>query len=229
MIDIIVPVLGRPQNAAPLVENIRATTIEEHRIVFVCSLGDTEQISVCNTSGADLIIVAQYPAGPGDYAKKINVGVTLNSEWVFQAADDLVFQPGWDTAALRAGNSGPGYDVIATNDLANRQVQRGEFGTHNLVRRRYVTEKLDGKILYEGYDHNFVDRELSGWAKHHGVYRYAPHSRVKHQHPMWRTAPHDPTYKKALRHFQQDRRLFLSRAHLWDYHGLSAPERKLAA
>jgi hypothetical protein len=39
----------------------------------------------------------------------------------------------------------------------------------------------------------------------------------------------DPTYTKALRKFQQDRRLFLSRAHLWDYHGLSAHERKMAA
>jgi hypothetical protein len=83
--------------------------------------------------------------------------------------------------------------------------------------------------LHEGYDHNFVDRELAGWAQHHGVFRFAPHSRVKHSHPQWRTAQMDPTYTKALRKFQQDRRLFLSRAHLWDYHGLSAHERKMAA
>ena len=39
----------------------------------------------------------------------------------------------------------------------------------------------------------------------------------------------DPTYRKALRRFRDDQRLYLSRAHLWRYQGLSAHERKMAA
>jgi hypothetical protein len=134
-------------------------------------------------------------------------------------------------------DSGPGYDVVATNDMANAQVKRGQFGTHNLIRRRYITERGGtaegwnghGQVLYEEYDHNFVDRELCHVAQHRGVFVFARHSRVKHHHPLWRTAPDDPTYRKALKNFRSDQRLFLSRAHLWNHVGLSAPERKMAA
>jgi hypothetical protein len=228
VIDILVPVLGRPHRAAPLVENIRATTTVEHRIVFICSLDDDEQISECNVSEADMVIVHQFPAGPGNYAKKINGGFQAGGEWIFQGADDLTFEPGWAEAALKMADSGPGYDVVATNDLANAQVKRGLFGTHNLIRRRYVTAH-GGQVLHEGYDHNFVDREMCGWAQARGVFVFARHSRVKHSHKLWRTAPDDATYRKSLANYGRDQKLFYSRAHMWGYHGLSAHERKMAA
>ncbi len=52
---------------------------------------------------------------------------------------------------------------------------------------------------------------------------------VRHYHPLWKTAPTDATYKKSLHRFKEDQLLFWSRAHLWDYHGLSAAERRMAA
>jgi len=225
MIDILVPVLGRPQNAAPLVENIRAVTTEEYRITFLCSRGDWAQAEACGDY-ADTVVVG-WEAGPGDYARKINHGAMITAawqgEWIFQAADDLTFQPGWDTHALAA--AGDQFDVVATNDMSNGSVKRGVFGTHNLIRRRYITTT----VLYEGYDHNFVDRELCGFAQQAGVYTFARNSRVRHHHPLWRTAPNDPTYVKSLARFREDRELFLSRAHLWGYHGLSPQERRMAA
>jgi hypothetical protein len=238
VIDILVPVLGRPHRAAPLVQNIRDTTTVPHSISFLCTEGDDEQIQACVDAVPDWTFVLPYPAGKGDYAIKINYGFChpqRENEWIFQAADDLTFQPGWAEAALKMADSGPGYDVVATNDLANASVKRGQFGTHCLIRRRYVTERggtadgSPGPVLWEGYDHNFVDRELCGVAQQRGVYVFARHSRVKHNHMLWRTAAADDTYNKALRHFTADQKLFWKRAHLWDYHGLSAHERKLAA
>jgi len=236
LIDILIPVLSRPQNAAPLVENIRAVTAVEHRIWFLVSPGDEEQIAACAQTDA-LIKVMDFAAGAGDFAKKINVGygmaVAYGCEWLFMGADDLRFEPRWDTIALRA--AGTKHHVVATNDCANAQVMRGEFGTHCLIRRRYVTERggsadaIAGQVLYEGYDHNYVDRELCHLAQYRGVYAFARHSRVKHHHPLWRTAHYDPTYRKALAKARDDHKLFLSRAHLWGYEGLSAHERKLAA
>jgi hypothetical protein len=174
-------------------------------------------------------------AGSGDFAAKINRGFTLRgeSEWIFMAADDITFEPRWDTTALKV--AGDRFDVVATNDMANAQVRRGQFGTHCLIRRRYITEhggtatEGPGVVLWEGYDHNFVDRELSHVAQHRGRFAFARHSIVRHRHPLWRTAPDDPTYRKALKNFRADQKLFLSRAHLWDYVGLSDPERKMAA
>jgi hypothetical protein len=233
VIDILIPVLGRPHNAAPLVQNIRETTEVEHTITFLCSRGDTAQIQACKQSGAGHITM-NFPAGHGDYAKKINHGFgATDSEFVFMAADDVRFEPRWDVRALKA--AGNRFHVVGTNDLANGQVQRGLFGTHCLIRRRYVTEKGGtadgdpGTVLFEGYDHNFVDRELCHVAQHRRVFAFARHSRVRHYHPLWKTAPNDATYQKALKRFRDDQRLFLSRAHLWGFTGLSGPERKMAA
>ena len=239
MIDILIPVLGRPHNAAPLVQNIHEVTSVEHRIIFLCSRGDTEEISACfsagiNHGGGVTALVMEYPAGQGDYARKINAGFhATNNEWVFNASDDIRFEPRWDTTALKI--AGSHYNVVGTNDMANAQVKRGQFGTHCLIRRRYVTDQggtadnYPGDVLWEGYDHNFVDRELCHLAQHRGVYAFSRHSHVKHFHPLWRTAPHDSTYRKALRNFREDQKLFLSRAHLWNWVGLSAHERKMAA
>ena len=232
MIDILIPVLGRPHRAAPLVDNIRAVTQVKHRIMFLCSHGDHEQIQACFDTDASTVVM-QYGTGPGDYAQKINAGFwATQNEWVMNAADDLTFEPKWDTIALKV--AGEKYGVVGTNDLANAQVKRGQFGTHCLIRRRYITEQggtadhVPGLVLHQLYDHNFVDRELCHVAQQRGQFVFARHSRVQHHHPLWRTAPDDPTYRKALRRFRQDQRLFLSRAHMWDYVGLSAPERKMA-
>lgn len=233
MIDILIPVLGRPQNAAPLVDNIRAVTSVDYRITFLVSPHDISQREACAATKAG-IHKMEFPAGAADYAKKINAGMEYTQgEWVFLGADDISFEPGWDTTALK--KAGDHYDVVATNDLANAHVRRGDFGTHCLVRRRYVTEHgatadhTPGVLLHEGYDHNFVDRELCHVAQNEGRFIFARHSRVPHRHPLWKTAPQDSTYRKALARFQQDHRLFLSRAHLWNYVGLSGNERKAAA
>ena len=236
MIDILIPVLGRPHRAAPLVDNIRAVTETPHTITFICSLHDEAQLKACLYSGLDHLIHFGQPAGAGDFAKKINRGFhdsRLTGEWVFMGADDLTFEPGWDTTALKM--AGDRFHVVGTNDLANAQVKRGQFGTHCLIRRRYITEMGGtadggpGTVLYEGYDHNFVDRELCHTAQSRGVFVFARHSRVKHSHYLWKTAPKDSTYRKAMRRYQDDWRLFLSRAHMWGFVGLSGQERKLAA
>lgn len=233
MIDILIPVLGRPQNAAPLVQNIREVTSVDHRVVFLCSRTDRDQTEACYATRAS-VMVMEYDAGPGDYAQKINAGFrATSSEWVLIGADDITFEPRWDTNALKVARDK--YDVVSTNDMANAQVRRGQFGTHCLVRRRYITEQggtgdgTPGTVLYEGYDHNFVDRELSHVAQHRGRFVFARHSIVRHRHPLWRTAPDDPTYRKSLKNFRADQKLFLSRAHLWGFTGLSDAERKMAA
>ena len=140
MIDILIPVLGRPQNAAPLVDNIRAVTTVQHTITFVCSQGDDEQKQAVLASGIGVVaLTVPWTAGPGDYAMKINRALSaVDNDWLFMAADDITFEPRWDTIALKVARDK--YDVVATNDMANAQVRRGQFGTHCLIRRRYITE-----------------------------------------------------------------------------------------
>jgi hypothetical protein len=225
VIDILIPCLGRPESIPRLQENWQATCPPDSELVFIISPHDIPVMQAVVENGATSI-AADWRPGRGDYGMKMNLAYRKTErEWLFLGAQDIHFTEGWFDQAMRHSH----YDVIATNDRANRQVMRGEFGTHCLVRRSYVDEQgasADGPyvLIHEGYDHNFVDRELCGVAKNRGVFAFAKRSVVEHSHPLWRTADWDDTYRKGLAKFQEDRRLYLSRAHLWDYAGLSSHE-----
>lgn len=221
MISILVPVLGRPARAAPLVESIRSTQTEEHPIVFLCSPGDEEEQAACRATSSKVLTVS-WEAGPGDFAKKINFGVRkTRSEFVLVAADDLRFHPGWDTGLLSAAKQS-GAAVIGSNDMGNPEVVRKQlFSTHPLVRRSYIREQggtgdnTPGVLVYEGYDHNYVDRELWDVAAARGLTSFAANARIEHLHPHWGKSQMDDTYTKGLAKFHEDQRRYWSRHELW--------------
>lgn len=228
MIDVLVPVLGRARNVGPFVESFHSAECPGE-IHFLCSPGDEEEIAACEASGKHVIVVDWEP-GPGDYAKKMNLGYRSTVRpWLFLAADDIRFGEGWWTEALRVAEVEEA-SVVATNDMANRQVMSGQFGTHCLVRRAYVDEEggsLDGPghLVHEGYDHNFVDRELCHLAESRGKYAFAEKAEVLHLHPNWRSARMDATYRKGTRGFREDQKIFFLRGHRWGYVGMAAPEK----
>lgn len=221
MIAILVPVLGRPANAAPLVESIRSTSAEKHSIVFLCSPGDDEEQAACHATDARVVVV-DWEAGPGDFAKKINLGVRkTRSEFVLIGADDLRFHPGWDTALITNADDTEAA-VIGSNDLGNPEVVRKQkFSTHPLVRRSYIKEQggtadqIPGLLVHEGYDHNYVDRELWDVADSRGLTSFALDAKIEHLHPHWGKSQMDDTYSKGLSKFFDDQRLYWSRHELW--------------
>lgn len=207
---ILVPVLNRPGNVAPLLASIAATTPEPYRVLFIADPDDRAQREAINAAGAHTLVQR------GGYATKINTAVAATNElFVFLAADDLRFQPGWLEAA-KAYMSGATM-VVGVNDLIERPERRGH-ATHFLITRAYATlPTIDGRRgpLHEGYTHNFVDDELIATARHRNTYAYAQDAHVQHLHPMNDTAPDDPTYRQGRRHYHRDRRLFARRARLW--------------
>lgn len=240
MIDLLIPVLNRPHRAAPLVENILRATVNEHRIWFICSRDDDEQIAAADETGAQVITV-NFEAGVGDYAKKINNGYKMikfleegeawsphperfvapmqniaPGEFLFLGADDLCFCQAWDTHALATAEV-TGAGVIGTDDLGNATVIRGDHSTHSLVRRSYIAEQGGtwddgpGVIYHEGYDHQYVDSELVEVAKQRGQWAFSHASKVEHMHKFWGKSEMDDTYKKALRSSTEDMRLFRQR------------------
>lgn len=230
MIDILVPCLGRPESIPRLQENWAKTCPPESELVFIVSPTDVAVMEASVAHGARCHVTDWKP-GRADYGLKMNLGYALTDrEWLFLGAQDITFTEGWWERAKRHSER---HHVIATNDKANAQVQRGQFGTHCLVRRSYVDEQgasADGPgvLIHEGYDHNFVDRELCGVAQQRHVFAFAKDSIVTHAHPLWKTAPWDDTYRKGLHRFQEDRRLFIERAHLWNYAGLAPREINVA-
>lgn len=209
MIDVLVPVLGRPQNVGPLVESLLATAPEEE-LHFICTPGDDEQIAACCDSGQNVLVV-DWPAGKADYARKMNHAFReTKGEFCLLAADDVTFQPGWSEVLMACAGD---YGVIGTNDMASAHVMSGRSSTHPLVRRSYIevyggSYDGPGTLIHEGYDHNFSERELIALAQKRGKWVFCAEAVVKHRHPLWKTEEWDDTYRKAMRNFSKDQRLF---------------------
>lgn len=215
---IIVPVLRRPHRVEPVLDSIEAATPGPHRVVFVASPDDHSEQAAVRAAGADLLVLDEPPTG-GDYARKINAAHRASNEpLLFLGADDLAFHPGWLERA-QARLDTPGVHVVGTNDLGNSRVVAGEHATHSLVTRWYVdhhgTIDEPGKVLHEGYEHEFVDDEFVATAKKRAAWAFAADSIVEHLHPLWGKAPTDPLYDDQARRMRIGRRLYRRRSHLW--------------
>jgi len=192
-------------------------------LLFLCSKGDNEEIAECKRLAREWravgVLTMGYEAGPADWARKINDGLAhVTQPYVLLGADDLRFHPGWDIAVLEeAVRSNAG--VIGTNDLANPTVMAGKHSTHPLVRMDYIEEHgtIDerGKVLHEGYHHQWVDAELCETAKARGQWAFAFDSHVEHMHPFYKGVSMDATYEKGQSTTTQDYRHFLRRRRLW--------------
>lgn len=221
MIDILIPVLDRPDRAAKVAQSAYDAATVHNVITFICSPEDQDQIEACmDVPFADTIIVTWQPEG-GDYAKKINYAASVSrADHVFTGADDLAFEHGWDQAAL--DKIGP-LGVCGTNDLGNQLVKQGRHSTHSLVSMEYVNTVgatyLDGPgvVLHEGYDHQWIDNELVHAAVQRRQWAFSYSPAVEHRHPFWPDehghpkARMDATYEKAMRAGRVDQRLYLGR------------------
>lgn len=228
MIDVLVPVLGRPQNAEPMAQSLAESTVEPYRLLFICSPGDEEEIRVCKELGE--VLVVDWPPGRADFAKKINwVFDKIDSEWIFQGADDIRFSLRWDTEALQKARL-KRVSVIGTNDLHNPAVKQRRHSTHTLFRRDYIeqhggTYDGTGRVFCELYDHQFVDTEFVETAMLRKQWAFAQRSIVEHLHPYWGLSPYDSTYTKALRESGPDMQIYKSRCRVWNFNRRHARRR----
>jgi hypothetical protein len=215
VIDILIPVLGRPKNAAKVVDSINEHTKVPHTTIFLCSRLDFEEIEACADTGC-----VTWLLDDDRYSVKINAGVRLEiatGEFVFLGADDLAFHDDWDTIAIERFLE-TDKPVIGTNDLGNPTVIAGRHATHSLVHRSYIeygTIDEEDKLLHEGYDHNWVDTEFIETAMMRDCFTFAFDSHVEHLHPFWKKGVTDVIYKRGQRDYHRDQRLFRDRRRLW--------------
>lgn len=210
----VVPVLGRPQNAVPFMSSLRAST-DRATVYAVAGPEDTAEahqatVAAWYAAGAEVI------TGPGvTFAEKVNLGYEMTTEpWLFIVGDDVEFRFGWLAAAI--GAAGDEYHVVGTNDLGNPRVIAGEHGTHLLIRRSYVAQhgaSWDGPgvVCHEGYRHMYVDDEVVTVAQQRGVWISARNAVVEHLHPAWGKGDDDPVYVLGRSHMEQDRERFEKR------------------
>lgn len=213
---VLVPMLHRAHRVDPLLASLNLSTTVERTVLFLCSPGDDEVITEVRRHCFEPLVVDWQP-GPGDYARKINLGVRETDEpMLFLAADDLRFHPGWFEAAKAV--LAPGIGVVGTNDLGSPRVLAGEHATHSLVTREYAELGLiDGRpgLLNEDYAHEYVDDELVGTAKKRGAWAFARDSVVEHLHPSWGKAEMDDLYAAQRDRMRAGVGLYRMRRALW--------------
>lgn len=233
-VAILVPVLNRPGNVSRLVASVTAATEPPWTVLFLATPGKRREhqaiqaaINGGSPEGCTIrAVLMGGPAEPGDYARKINHGVTITDEpYLFFGADDLDFHPGWFEAALDRMTSTVG--VVGVNDLGEWRpnspsrdaVAAGEHATHCLVARWYthlgLIDNPNGGVLNEAYHHEFVDDEFTATARYREAWAYAEGSHVEHLHPRFGKAPTDQSYMAASRRIPPGRALYRQRAHLW--------------
>lgn len=209
-VAILIPVLDRPGNVAPLLASIEQSTPAPFTTLFICDPDDTAEHQAIAAAGAPAI----FPGG--GYATKIRAGIAATDDpLVFIGADDLHFTPGWLQAAQN--RIAAGAEVVGINDTIRRR-RRPVHATHFLMTRDYAQRPtIDGAPgpLSGEYSHSFVDDELIATAMHRGVYAYAQNAIVEHRHWMNHAAPDDATYRRGRARFEQDRAIFHQRSVLW--------------
>lgn len=205
-VAVIVPVMDRPQNAAPFMRSLRAST-GLATVYAIADEGDLATREAWVMAGATVIVSDRGYT----FAQKANCGYFKTSEsCLFVTGDDVKFWPGWYDHALHVMKREKA-GLVGTNDLGNKAVMAGEHATHPLILRDYIDEhgaSWDGPgiLAHEGYGHWFVDNEWTWVARQSHCFGFALGSYVEHLHPIFGKGKDDNTYKRGQASVQSDQR-----------------------
>jgi hypothetical protein len=216
-IAVVVPVRGRPQNAAPFMSSLDEST-RRARVYAVAHVDDTESVAAWSALGANVLTNWQH-----SFACKVNHAYQSTGEpWLFMVGDDVKFHAGWADELMRAvsvveQSTGIRPSVIGANDLYNPRTMAGTHATHMLINRQYIADvgaSWDGPgvVCHEGYKHNFVDDEMVTKAKQQpNAFVVAMDAIVEHMHPAAGKAEVDATYEIGAASINEDQALFARR------------------
>lgn len=218
-VAVVIPVLNRPSRVKPLVEAFKASCSPEQATLYIVAQtndkAELEEIVRCADThpevfnGVGIIVVSPDKQS---WAKKVNESLSQTEEpWLFLGGDDLDFKPGWFEKLDPYLESE--FSVIGTRDGHNDSTLST---AHPVVRRDYA-EKLGtidepGKVVHDGYHHNFPDTELVATAMMRGRYKLALDVVIEHLHPLYGKAKLDDTYRLGQVNFGKDKALYNERS-----------------
>lgn len=204
-IGIIVPVLDRPDAAAPFMASWEAAGRGSSVVYAVTDAEDRQTRQAWFEAGA---VVLTSDRG-STFACKANYGLEATGEpWLLLLGDDVRFHPGWFDAILQAGARAP---VVSTNDMGRTDLDT--LAVHPAFSRDYLVQRgasFDGPglICHEGYAHWYVDREWSFLAREREAMVFAEDARIEHLHPIHGKAAMDATYRLGQQAAKDDARLY---------------------
>ncbi len=211
---VLVPVLNRPQNVAPLIESFEASGTPGLLTFVVTNTDGKEERAILQAQVERVGFVTTTNITWPDKINWAYQRVRDTADWVLFGADDITFHEGW-WDATKPLRDVPEISVIGTNDLGNPRVIAGEHTTHALVRSSYLGTVDDpDAIVHTGYKHWCVDDEFLWTAKMRGCWAFCPGAVIEHNHPYWKKAEWDDTYTKGEENSAADLALWAERAPL---------------
>ena len=214
LVDVIVPVVDRPQAAAPFMASLAdvdRVRVLVHPVVELADEVSRAAWCAAGAGGSVRVLVGTVSS----FAEKVNLGFAKSSApFILLAGDDVRFTAGWLDACLRVAESG--VSVVGTSEPVNRRVRSGGHSCHPFIRRAYVVEQGaswdgPGVVCHEGYRHWYVDDEIVTVAKQRKVWGFAADAVLEHLHPVHGLADMDAVYRRGQARKEDDRRLFQQR------------------
>lgn len=214
-VAIFIPSMNRAHKLPGLIANIHAVTPEPHKIYFMVNDDDiTSQKVLTNLKETFWV----DPEGQDRrFCTRIQFLYQYTTEpWFVTGADDILFHANWLSNARKAIQ--PQHHVVAFNDLSKPD------GTNFMIRREYietlggVVDMPPGNIYHPGYHHNYSDNELTETAMQRDAFLIVEDAVVEHLHWSNGKSEYDETYDSAQLTYEQDRKFFESRYHLWRKH-----------
>ena len=209
---VLVPVLNRPQNVAPLVESFFSSGTPGTLHLVGDAVTDRATFDVTPRHER---VVWEQTRDKVSWPEKINLGIrrVRNADWYLFAADDVTFEPSWWDATQQLRDD-PTIGVIGTNDsrdgTGNPRVAAGQHTVHPLVRGTYARDpNLDGgPFCVETVRHWYSDDLIVAVAQQRGAWAFCKEAVIEHHHPYWypNIIPLDATYQLGESTAEQDRR-----------------------
>lgn len=203
---VLCPSRHRPHLLQPLVENLRDTAPDAALYFAVC---DDESLRALNDAG---VTVWMTPEGWSMVQRLQFLYDNTTEPYVYGAQDDSSFPRGWWQPALARAVETDGVVVLGDSHNPN--------GTTALVSRRYIDTiggawGQPGRVLHDGYVHNYAETELFDVAAAHGRLTFLPDIVVEHRHHSYGLAANDDTYTMATAALEADRALYEQRRARW--------------
>lgn len=188
-IALLVPTLGRPQNAERLIDAWNATTEGRSDLWFLVDDDDPcrgDYLDVCRHSGAQVEI--GRPARLVSWTNRAALDRMHRYEVFASWGDDHVPLDRFETPIMDAVDDAGGVAIIGTNDLVHGPaIPTACCVTSNIVRAL-------GWMALPTLEHLACDLAWKALAVAAGCWRYLPDVRVEHRHPIVGKADWDPTY-----------------------------------
>lgn len=196
MISVLLPTMLRPAMAVACVKQL-LSTVQGHDVEVIVA------IDACLDTRRELkrlkdrrIIIDYQPKAKGCSAAWNRALALAKGDPVVFAADDLHWEPGWLTEALKVHQRfGPKGGMVGFND---GHWDGSILATHYLMSRDFIVTVLGGVVAWDFYRHSFNDLEVNIRAKEAGRYAWADKAHVRHLHWMFGDRAQDDTDRATL-------------------------------